>query len=42
MDHPLRHSVRQHLVAGIEALGGHDVKGKLLGRLWAAGEGFLA
>jgi hypothetical protein len=34
--------MRQNLVAGIEALHGHDVQGEFLGALRAAGERFLA
>ena len=42
MNEPPRNSLSQYLVAGIEALGGHDPQGKLTGIQRAAGKRFLA
>ena len=42
MNETSRNGLGEHLVAGIEALCGHDPQGKLAGVQRAAGEGFLA
>ena len=42
VNEPPRDSLGEYLVAGIEALGGHDPQGKLAGIQRPAGERFLA